>query len=48
MDILKKLLRKLLFYIQALFVLLYLIFEELVWERFAEPIFRYIKYLKPL
>ena len=47
MEIINKLLQKLLFYIQATLVLIFLIFEELVWERFAEPIYRYIKYLKP-
>ncbi len=47
MDSLRKLLKKLFFPIQLLFVLIYVIFEELVWERFAEPIYRYIKYLKP-
>ena len=47
MQFLKKLLKKLLFYIQITLILIYVTLEELVWERFAEPIFKYIKYLKP-
>jgi hypothetical protein len=41
-----KLLKKLFFYIQVILISLYLILEEIVWDRFAQPIFRYIKYLK--
>ena len=47
MGILNSLLKKLLFFIQITLILIYVTLEELVWERFAEPIFRYIKYLKP-
>ena len=47
MEILKNLLKKLLFLIQITLILIYVTLEELVWERFAEPIFKYIKYLKP-
>ena len=38
--------KKLLFYIQIVLIAIYLILEELVWDRFAKPLFRYIKYLK--
>ena len=47
MEIIKNLLKKLLFLLQITLILIYVTLEELVWERFAEPIFRYIKYLKP-
>ena len=47
MNYLKKLLKTILFTIQVTLILLYLLLEELVWERFAAPIFKYIKYSKP-
>ena len=47
MEIIKNLLKKLLFLLQITLILIYVTLEELVWERFAEPIFRYIKYFKP-
>jgi len=47
MKIINNFLQKLFFYIQTILILFFLIFEELTWERFAKPIFRYIKYLKP-
>ncbi len=46
MEIIKNLLKKLLFLLQITLIVTYITFEELVWERFAKPIFRYIKYLK--
>jgi len=42
----KKILQRLFFYIQIVLIALYLIFEEIVWDRFAKPLFRYIKHLK--
>ena len=42
----KKILQRLFFYIQIVLISLYLILEEIVWDRFAKPLFRYIKYLK--
>jgi len=47
MEIIKNLLKKFLFVIQITLILIYVTLEELVWERFAKPVFRYIKYLKP-
>ena len=47
MELLKKIAKELILLLQISFILIYLTLEELVWERFAEPIFRYIKYLKP-
>lgn len=47
MKLIKKLLKELLRLIQISLILLYISLEELVWERFAEPIYKYIKYLKP-
>ena len=41
----KKIIKKLFTATQVIFITLYIIFEELVWERFAEPIFKYIKHL---
>ncbi len=41
-----KVLKRLFFYTQVVLIALYLIFEEIVWDRFAKPLFRYIKYLK--
>ena len=35
-------------YILSFFVLIYIIYEELIWERLAQPIFRYIQSLKLL
>jgi len=46
MEILNNLLKKLLFLIQITLIVLYVTFEEFVWERFAKPLFRYLKYLK--
>ena len=43
---LKKILQRVIFYIQIILISLYLVFEELVWNRFAKPIFRYLKHLK--
>lgn len=40
-----KLLKKLLLALQIFFVSLYIIFEELIWDRFAEPIYKFIKSL---
>ncbi len=42
----KKILSKIFKIFQVIFILLYLILEELVWERFAQPIFNYIKNLR--
>jgi len=47
MNTIKQLLKKLLFYTQITLVLIYVTLEELVWDRFARPVYRYIKYLKP-
>ncbi len=47
MEKLQTILQKLLFFIYSFLILLYLLLEEFVWERFAKPLFRYIKYLKP-
>ncbi len=47
MELLKKLLKKLKLFLETSFVILYIVLEELIWERFAQPIYRYIKYLKP-
>ena len=47
MKLLKEILNKLLFYFQFVLIFFYVVLEELVWERFAEPIYKYIKYLKP-
>jgi len=40
--------RKLLNFLLTLVVLLYIVFEELIWERFAQPIINYIDSLKIL
>ena len=47
MEFIKKALYFLFYILQVTLILLYLILEELVWDRFAKPIFKYIKYLKP-
>jgi len=39
---------KLIHYILSFFVLIYILYEELIWERLAQPIFRYIQSLKLL
>ncbi len=46
MDSIKVALRKLFFIIQYILVLLYILFEEIIWEQFAKPLFRYLKYLR--
>jgi hypothetical protein len=46
MQNLKKLLKITLFLIEFVFILLYIFLEEIVWDNFAEPIFKYIKYLR--
>lgn len=46
MNLLKKLLHNLLFLFQFLLILVYIVLEELIWEQFAKPLFRYLKYLK--
>ena len=42
----QQILRKLFYIFQFTLVLLYILLEELIWERFAKPLFRYLKYLK--
>ena len=46
MDFIQQILRKLFYLIQFTLVLLYILLEELIWEQFAKPLFRYLKYLK--
>lgn len=48
MNLLKKLLHDLLFLLQFLLIIVYIVLEELIWEQFAKPLFRYLKYLKIL
>jgi len=43
-----KILNKILHYILTIIIIGYIVFEELVWERFAQPIFRFISSLKLL
>ncbi len=47
MELLKKTLKELFRLLQISLILTYISLEEVVWERFAQPIYRYIKYLKP-
>ena len=46
MELLKKIAKELLRLLQISLILTYISLEELVWERFAKPVYRYIKYLK--
>ena len=46
MEIILKIFKRALFYVEILLIFLYLLLEELVWERFAKPLFRYVKYLR--
>ncbi len=41
-----QLLNKLLFIFKSILIVIYIILEELIWERFAEPIYDYIKELR--
>ena len=41
-----KLFKRILTFIQSILVLTYIVFEEIVWERFAKPLYRYIKHLR--
>ncbi len=43
-----KVLNKVLYYLLTIIIIGYIVFEELVWERFAQPIFRFISSLKIL
>jgi hypothetical protein len=43
-----KIFNKILHYLLTIIIIGYIVFEELVWERFAQPIFRYISSLKIL
>ncbi len=47
MEKFQTIVKKILFFLSSLLILIYLLLEELVWERFAQPLFRYIKYLRP-
>ena len=42
----KKLFNKIITLIQSILILIYMVFEELVWERFAKPLYRYVKHLR--
>jgi len=46
MQKLKRLLKFILYIIEFIFILLYIVLEEIVWDNFAEPIYKYIKYLR--
>lgn len=46
MKTLKNILHKLLYLVQLFLILIYIVLEELIWEQFAKPIFRYLKYLQ--
>jgi len=45
---LKKLINKLIHYLLTIIIIGYILFEELVWERFAQPIIRFFSRLKLL
>jgi len=46
MEILKKILQRIYYYIQLLVLLIYIVLEELIWEEFAKPIYNYIVKLR--
>ncbi len=43
---LNKLLTKLIKLLQSIFIFIYIVFEDIIWEQFAQPIFRYLKHLR--
>jgi len=46
MKLLKSIAKELLRILQISLILTYITLEEFVWERFARPVYRYIKYIK--
>jgi hypothetical protein len=41
-----RILKRAFFILQVIAISIYLVFEELIWDRFAQPIFKYIKHLR--